>query len=99
MSRTVKSTKQRRRRYSPEYKTEALALSEQIGASEAAKRLKIQRSQIYTWKASALKADERGIAEQQLESENARLKRELAESKMEVAILKKASAYFARHLT
>jgi transposase len=31
-------------------------------------------------------------------AENARLKRRLAEKEQEVAILKKASAYFAKHL-
>jgi transposase len=40
----------------------------------------------------------RGKVEQELSAENVRLKRQLAEKEQEVAILKKASAYFAKNL-
>ena len=41
----------------------------------------------------------KGAAEQALATEVARLKRQLAEKDQEVAILKKAAAYFAKNLS
>jgi transposase len=37
--------------------------------------------------------------EEELAAENARLKRKLAEKEQEVAVLREASAYFAKNLT
>lgn len=99
MPRRNKATKTTRRRHTPEFKTEALALAEQVGVNEAASQLGVQASQLYTWKAKARQANQQGQADLQLAAENARLKRQLAESQQEVLILKKASAYFARNLT
>ena len=92
-------SKQSRRQHPPEFKTEALALAAQVGVSEAARQLTLQPSQLYAWKSAAQKSDQQGQARQQLVVENARLKRELATSRQEVDILKKASAYFAKNLT
>lgn len=39
-----------------------------------------------------------GEREQQLADENVRLKRQLAEQAEELALVKKAAAYFAKHL-
>ena len=99
MPRQRQTTKQVRRRHTQEFKAEALALAAQVGVSEAASQLKLQSSQLYGWKAKAQQTSRQVQADQQLATENARLKRELAESRQEVAILKKASAYFARNLT
>ena len=41
----------------------------------------------------------KGAAEQALAAENAKLTRELAEKEQELAIVKKAAAYFAKHLS
>ncbi|BEQ14778.1 transposase [Desulfoferula mesophila] len=38
-----------RRRYSDEFKTEALGLAEQVGVSSAAKQLGLHESQLYAW--------------------------------------------------
>jgi transposase-like protein len=44
MARSKKTSKGLRRRHTPEFKREALALAEKIGVSEAAARLKLQNS-------------------------------------------------------
>ncbi len=88
-----------RRRYSAEFKTEALTLAHQVGVAEAAGRLELQTSQLYSWRSQAERLKFRGEADQAMAAEVVRLKRQLAEKEQEVAILKKASAYFARNLT
>ena len=98
MSRTKKTATQPRRRHAPEFKVEALALADQIGTVDAAGQLKLEPSQLYAWRSAARKTANHGALDRELTTENARLKRELAESKMEVAILKKARAYFAKQL-
>ena len=39
-----------RRRFSPEFKTEALGLAEQVGVAGAAKQLGLHASQLYAWR-------------------------------------------------
>jgi len=97
MSKAVKQEKQTRNRYSPEYRSEALALAARIGVSAAARQLGIHESQLYTWRIKVRLNQTQGEAEQQLTTENARLKRQLADQADELAILKKAAAYFAKH--
>jgi transposase len=98
MLRQSKTEKLTRRRYSDEFKSEALALAQSVGVSEAAAQLQLQTSQLYAWRSRAERVQRRGKVEQELTAENARLKRKLAEKEQEVAILKKASAYFAKNL-
>ena len=95
----ARQSKKTRRRYSAEFKSEALALAEKVGVSEAAEQLNLQTSQLYGWRVKAEALNERGRADQEAAAEIARLKRQLAEKDQEIAILKKASAYFARNLT
>lgn len=99
MARKAKTSKGSRRQYSAEFKSEALALARKVGVSEAAAQLKLQPSQLYGWRTKAQANARQGETEQALATENARLKRLLAEKEQEVAILKKASAYFAKSLT
>lgn len=87
-----------RKRHSPQYKQEALALAERVGVPSAAKQLGINETQLYSWPSKERQQKERGETEQQLALENARLKRQLAEQAEELAILKKAAAYFAKSL-
>lgn len=93
------------RQYTPEFKLEAVRLADSIGGSEAAKRLGIPDSSIWNWiklsRAGKLSAAadagqpvKRGPSE--LEAENARLRRELADAKADLAIAKKAAAFFAK---
>jgi len=80
-------------------------VAESIGGSQAAKRLEIPDSSIWNWirlsRAGKLQAADRAgtparRAPTELEAENARLRRELADMKLDVEVLKKAAAYFAR---
>lgn len=95
----AKQSKQKktRRSYAPEYRSEALILADRVGVAEAAKQLGLHDTQIYSWRTQARLQQGRGQVEQQLATENVRLKRQLAEREDEVAILKKAAAYFAKH--
>jgi len=56
--------------------------------------LGIHDTQLYSWRNKARLDQETSEAEAQLRTENARLKRQLAEQAEELAILKKAAAYF-----
>jgi len=87
-----------RKRYPQQYKNEALALAERIGIGSAAKQLGIHEAQLYSWRNKVRLDQETSEAEAQLRTENARLKRQLAEQAEELAILKKAAAYFAKNL-
>jgi transposase len=97
MKRQAKQMKQTRKRYSPEYRKEALVLVDKIGVAAAAKQLGLHDSQLYNWRSKSRSDDDKGVVEQQLATENARLKRLLAERDEELAILKKAAAYFAKN--
>ncbi len=97
MSKAAKQDKQTRNRYSDEYKSEALALADRVGVPAAARQLGIHESQLYAWRVKARLDLTQGEAERQLTTENARLKRQLADQAEELAILKKAAAYFAKH--
>ena len=91
------------RRYTDEFKIEAVRLAGSIGGNPAAKRLGIPESTVTNWvrrsKAGTLGEGaavpvKRPVSE--LEVENARLRRELASAKLDLDIVKKAAAYFAR---
>ena len=93
------------RQYTDEFKIEAVRLGESIGGNQAAKRLGIPESSLWNWmrlsRAGKLKAAEgaaipvkRSVSE--LEAENARLRKELASAKLDLEIVKKAAAYFAK---
>ncbi len=99
MIRRTNATKKPRQWCSEEFKQEALALAGKVGVPEAAAQLKLQTSHLYAWRTKEDVAARRSQVEQTPATENARLKRQLAEKEQEVAILKKASAYFARNLT
>ena len=95
MTTNTQSSKNRQR-YSQHYKSEALALAEQLGVATAARQLGINENQLYNWRRRARLLQDRSAEEERLLVENARLKRQLAEQAEELAILKKAAAYFAK---
>jgi transposase len=93
------------RQYTDEFKVEAVKLGESIGGNHAAKRLGIPESSLWNWiklsRAGKLKAAvgapvsvKRSLSE--VEAENARLRKELASAKLDLEIVKKAAAYFAK---
>ena len=92
------------RQYTDEFKLEALRLGDAVGINEAAKRLGIPASSLGNWvrlkrqgKLSGLsKAGPVKGSAAELEAENNRLRRELANTKLDLEIVKKAAAYFAK---
>ncbi len=90
-------------KYTREFREEAVKLvtEEHLGIKEAAVRLALTPSTLSYWmeqhRAGRLKeVGQTPRPPTELEIENARLKKALAEAKMENEILKKAAAYFAR---
>jgi transposase len=86
-----------RTRHSEQYKDEALSLAERVGIPSAANQLGLNVNMLYSWRSKKHLQREQGETEQLLATENARLKRQLADQVEELAILKKAAAYFARN--
>jgi transposase len=93
------------RQYTDEFKVEAVRLAESIGGGQAAKRLGIPDSSMWNWlrlsRDGKLKAMQGTNARVKpgvgtLEAENERLRRELANTKMDLDIVKKAAAFFAK---
>ena len=91
--------------YSKELREQAVKRVHEEGlSSEAvAKQLSIPKSTLATWvrKSKEGKLGEIGKAQRpltEIELELAKVKRELAETKMERDLLKKAAAYFAREI-
>ena len=97
MTTKTKSGKSRQR-YSQQYKDESLALAEKLGVAAAARQLGRHESQLYNWRSKARLSQDKSAVEERLLVENARLKRQLAEQNEELAIVKKAAAYFAKSL-
>jgi transposase len=93
------------RQYTDEFKVEAVRLAESVGAGRAAKRLGIPDSSIWNWvrlhrtgklKAMRTTSGQTKLGVRDLEVENERLRRELANTKMDLDIVKKAAAFFAK---
>ncbi len=88
-----------RKVYDEEFKKNAVKLSHASPKSvkEIAEDLGIQTNLLYTWRRKYT-SDGDKTRYTTLEEENRDLQRQLAEVKMERDMLKKAAAYFARHL-
>jgi len=90
-------------RYTKEFREEAVKMvtEERISLPEVARRLSLPPSTLATW-VKQFKAGRLGEVGKtyrpltEIEMDLARMKRELAEVKMERDILKKAAAYFAK---
>ena len=89
--------------YTPEFREESvkLVLTQGLTLAEAARRLGIPEGTLTSWVHKSQRGGgtvgapgSRTIAE--LEAEVIKLRKELAEAKMEREIVKKAAAYFAR---
>ncbi len=94
-----------KREYTEEFKIEAVRLVESVGVNEAARRLGAPTATVGNWarrarkEGSATSVPLPGLSKRpvsELEAENSRLRKELAEAKLDVEILKKATAYFAK---
>ena len=85
-----------RKKYSPQFKVQALERIAKDGVHQVAKDLGLSESLLYSWKAQQQTGGD-SIENQKLQqAEMARLKRENAQIAEENAFLKKAAAYFAK---
>ncbi len=89
-----------RRRFTDDFKAQAVALAESIGAAKAARQLDMSAKTLANWLGASraghpLRSPHRTPVSE-IESELARLRAENATLKMEREILKKATAFFAR---
>ena len=96
MIRKKSETKVGRKRFSPEFKQQALLRTAKDGIPAVARDLGLEPAQLYGWRAKAQQQGEDAEAQRVQQAETARLKREVARLEEEVAFLKKATAYFAK---
>jgi transposase len=96
---------QKRRKYTREYKEEAVKLVTEQGyrISETARNLGINENMLGRWKQELLNEKEDGgsgrAGKSELELENHRLQKEIKRLQMEREILKKAAAFFAKEMS
>lgn len=85
-----------RKKYSPQFKDQALKCADKEGVPQVAKDLGLAESLLYSWRAQR-KQGGKTLENQKLQqAEFARLKRENTRLAKENAFLKKAAAYFAK---
>lgn len=84
---SIKKTK--RTRHTEEFKTEALKLADSIGVAKAARQLSLHESQLYAWRKAIKHNASITGREKELVSENAKLKRLLAEQAEELEVVKR----------
>jgi len=91
-------------RYTKEFKLEAIRLAEESDkpVMQIARELGIRQNQIYKWKKQLEGQGEVAFPgtgrKAETDPEKAQLRKDLAEAKEELEILKKAAAYFARDI-
>lgn len=90
-----------KRRFTAEFRASAVKLVQDggIAQAEAARQLGISEQTLATWMKQARKGNTKLFAQgavSESQQEIARLKRELAEARMEADILRKAMAYFTK---
>ena len=89
--------------YSIEFKREAVKMCQSRPVMEVAEALGVGKATLYKWERELEDRNEPEtssgtLSRKELEAENKRLKREIENLREEAEILKKASAYFAKHL-
>ena len=94
-------TKRKRRKYSQEFKEEAVKLVTEQGyqVTEAARNLGIHPNMLSRWKREVIGDDESSSSSENfndIHAELRRLRKENKRLKMEREILKKAAAFFAK---
>jgi transposase len=87
------------RRYTDEFRVEAVRLAQEVGVTEAARRLDMPMTSIQNWmKSGGLDArpQAKGKKVTPEQAELSRLRQEVASLKIDNEILRKAAAYFAK---
>lgn len=94
----IKETKQKsnRKKYSTEFKDQALSHAEKHGIVQTSKDLDLPEAMLYSWRAKQRRGNSSLESQKLVEAEMARLKREVIRLSQENAFLKKAAAYFAQ---
>jgi transposase len=87
------------RRYTEEFKMEAVRLAQEVGVTEAARRLDMPMTSIQNWMKSGQRNTRtpsigKKVTEEQ--AELSKLRQEIASLKIDNEILRKAAAYFAK---
>ena len=85
-----------RKKFSAQFKDQALALAEKQGVAKAAKDLGIDPAMLYSWRTKKRQRGDSIENQKLLQAETAKLKRDNARLAEENAFLKKAAAYFAK---
>ncbi|MCB1633473.1 MAG: transposase [Xanthomonadales bacterium] len=89
-----------RRRYTDDFKSQAVALAESVGPAEASRQLDMSVKTLANWLTAARAGQPLSSPGRKpvsdMEAELARLRAENATLKMEREILKKATAFFAK---
>lgn len=96
MTKKKAETKTERKRYSAEFRQQALLRAVKDGVVATARDLGLQPALIYAWRSKAQRQGQDAELQRLEQSETSRLKRELARLEEENAFLKKAAAYFAK---
>lgn len=85
-----------RKKYSPQFKDQAVQRAEKDGVPQAAKDLGIAEAMLYSWRSKSKQGGDSLENQKLQQAEVARLKRENTRLAEENAFLKKAAAYFAK---
>lgn len=85
-----------KKRYSPQFKDQAVDRAEKDGVAQVARDLGIGESLLYSWRAKKRQGGDTLENQKLQQAELSRLKRECARLAEENAFLKKAAAYFAK---
>lgn len=89
-----------RRRFTDEFKAQAVLLVSSLGQAGAARKLGISNKTLAHWVAAARDgrpvSSSKRLAVTEMEAENARLRAENVTLRMERDVLKKATAFFAK---
>ena len=96
MSNNLTGTTVVRKKYSPQFKDQALERAVKDGVPQVAKDLGLAESLLYSWKAQQKKGGDSLENQKLQQAEMAQLKRENTRLAEENAFLKKAAAYFAK---
>ena len=92
------------RKYSKEFKQEAVRLAETSNkpVTQIARELGVRQNQIYKWRKELERGEDVAFPGKghkiEEDPEKAELRKQLADAKEEIEILKKAAAYFAKDI-
>jgi transposase len=96
MNNNKSEVKRERKKYSPQFKDQAVERAEKDGVKQVAKDLGLPEAILYGWRAKKRQGGDTLENQKLQQAEMARLRRECTRLAEENAFLKKAAAYFAK---